>query len=542
MNAYERVMNALSGQPVDRTPVLAILGAYGGRLTGTPLQELYTDANKYVTGQQAIINTFGIDMALAPFDFSVIAEAFGGQVAFFDDQPPNMKRPGVPTIAEALTCPLPDPHKTRRLPLVLDATRKLAALYHKTVPVIACLPGPASLPALMLGMETWLDAVLFDEAAAREILKRSGTFWVQWANALLTAGADALIVPEGMATKQITTRTLFFDQLFPHIHACFKQVNSPLVFHHNGGEISHILDLLAHLPNLNGIAIGSKTSLNEAREKVGPDIPLLGNIEALAFPNASPEQIRELANDCLHAGTTAAPFILCTSGGDIPLSTPPENIHALVDAANPVETNRPPATKTDPVWVACSILGTEIKELLRRGEISGDLLLLDSMLHMDPPKLEQTLTDIIEKENRPVILVYGDCCSGMVQLADRPGVTRVAGANCAQMLTGKKRFKELMHRDAFMLLPEWMPRWKEIIEQELGLEGETARDLFRDTRKEIVYLDTGACPVPVKEMEACAAYIGLPVRAEQAELSHLLDALKRAEHESQTNTTHGSLS
>lgn len=534
-------MNALSGQPVDRPPVLAVLGAYGGRLTGTPLPELYTHADKYVAGQQAVIDTFGIDMALAPFDFSVIAEAFGGQVAFFDHQPPNMKRPGIATLAEALTCPLPDPHTTGRLPLILDATRKLSTLYHKTVPVFACLPGPASLPALMLGMETWLDAALFDEAAARAILKRSGTFWVAWANALLAAGADTLIVPEGMATEQITTRDLFFDQFFPHIHACFKQVNGPLVFHHNGGTIGHVLDLLPHLPDLAGIVIGSKTSLSEAREKVGPDLPLLGNIEALAFPNASPEQIHELTTHCLRAGKNTAPFILCTSGGDIPLSTPPENIHALVDAAKSFGTPPQPATKTDPVWVVCGILGAEINELHRRGEIDRDLLLLDSMLHMDPPKLEQTLIDIIEKENRPVILVYGDCCSGMVQLADRPGVTRVAGANCAQMLTGKKRFKELMHRDAFMLLPEWMPRWKEIIEQELGLEGETARDLFRDTRKEIVYLDTGVCPVPAGDIEACAAYIDLPVRTEHVELSHLLNALKRAEHESRTNTTHGSL-
>jgi hypothetical protein len=36
MNSYERVMNALSGEPVDRPPVLAVLGASGGTLTGSP--------------------------------------------------------------------------------------------------------------------------------------------------------------------------------------------------------------------------------------------------------------------------------------------------------------------------------------------------------------------------------------------------------------------------------------------------------------------------------------------------------------------------
>lgn len=108
MNAYQRVMNSLKGLPVDRPPVLAVLGAYGGKLTGTPLPELYTDADKFVAGQQAVIDTFKIDMVLSTLDFSLIAEAFGGQIVFFDDQPPNMKRPAAANIKEALALPLPD--------------------------------------------------------------------------------------------------------------------------------------------------------------------------------------------------------------------------------------------------------------------------------------------------------------------------------------------------------------------------------------------------------------------------------------------------
>ncbi len=121
MNAYERVMNTLQGRPADRTPVFAVLGAYGGRLTRTGLRELYRDADAYVAGQEAVQQAFGFDMALAPFDFSAVAEAFGGEAAFFDDQPPNMKRPAAQDAAETLALPLPDPLRTGRLPFVLEA-------------------------------------------------------------------------------------------------------------------------------------------------------------------------------------------------------------------------------------------------------------------------------------------------------------------------------------------------------------------------------------------------------------------------------------
>lgn len=44
MNSWIRVMHTLAGRPTDRVPVLAVLGAYGGRLTGTDLRTLYSDA------------------------------------------------------------------------------------------------------------------------------------------------------------------------------------------------------------------------------------------------------------------------------------------------------------------------------------------------------------------------------------------------------------------------------------------------------------------------------------------------------------------
>ena len=526
MNSYERVMNTLQGRPVDRPPALAILGFYGATLTQTPIEEIYNDADLYIAAQQTVIDTFGIDMVLAPFELSILAEAFKGDEAFFSNQAPNMKRPPAANIDEALCLPLPDPYTTGRLPFILETTRKLAGIYKQTVPLFSVLPGPAILPALILGMEGWMNVLLFDEPAATRLLEQSGKFWVDWANAQFEAGTDVLVVTEGMAAATISTRELFEEKCLPHIRACFAEVNGPIIFHHTGGPINHIIDLLPSLPNLLAIAVSSQDDLFDAREKLGPGIPLLGNIDNLSFRAVSADEIRTQATACLKAGEKIGHFVLCNSGADLPIDTPPENIHAVVEASKQFATG----TSAKTLWVACSVLGAEVKELHRRGEIGGELLMLNSMLHMDPMKLERTLTNVIEKENRPIILIYGDCCPSMRQLANRPNVSRVQSTNCCQLLLGKKRFKELMHAEAFILLPEWTPRWKEIIEQELGLHGEVAMALFKDTRQELVYLDTGVIPVPEKDLADCAAYTGLPVRIETPGLSHLQDALKTAEN------------
>lgn len=185
-------------------------------------------------------------------------------------------------------------------------------------------------------------------------------------------------------------------------------------------------------------------------------------------------------------------------------------------------------------WLSCGVLRGEMQALHRGGRLGGSLLFLDSMLHMHPgnleTQLETTLKQSVSKGGR-LVLVYGDCCSLMLDLVRQYQVGRVHAINCAQMLLGRARYHELMLAQSFILLPEWALRWQEIMQAELGLSPTVARDLMRENRKELVYLDTGLRPVPQAELEGCAAYSGLPWRVEQVTLDHLLALLREAEVE-----------
>ena len=191
------------------------------------------------------------------------------------------------------------------------------------------------------------------------------------------------------------------------------------------------------------------------------------------------------------------------------------------------------------VWICCGVLQAELKHLHDSGRIDGEIMTLDSMLHMDPHKLESALTGELERlrhNDLHGVLVYGDCCSGMLDLVKKFNMGRVNAINCPQMLLGRARYRELMHDQAFMFLPEWAIRWKEIFECELGLNRNVARDFMRDNRREIVYLDTGLAELPLRAMEECSAYTGLPWRSEEVKLDNLLSlllearALARASH------------
>ncbi len=333
MHAYQRLMNTLLGQPVDRVPVLAVLGAYGGKLTNTDLTTLYRDPAAWVAGQQAAQDTFGFDLVMPPFDYSAIAEAFGGTVAWFDNQPPNMKRPAVDNAQAALKLPLPDPARNGRLPAILDSTRMLAAQYKETVPIIGVVPGPAILPSLVIGMGPWMETILFDRPTAQKLLEQTGPFFVAWCTALLQAGVDCLVVTEGLAAAEIAPRSLFAELALPHLRSTFAQVPGPKVMHQTGGSINHVIDLLPGLDGLVAVAVGSRDDLSQARVLAGPALNLIGNLDNLAFPALSAQDLYHKAMDCLHSAAPAGHYILANAGADIALTTPPENLHALLAAS-----------------------------------------------------------------------------------------------------------------------------------------------------------------------------------------------------------------
>ncbi|MBU5615309.1 DUF1638 domain-containing protein [Geomonas azotofigens] len=184
------------------------------------------------------------------------------------------------------------------------------------------------------------------------------------------------------------------------------------------------------------------------------------------------------------------------------------------------------------VWLACGVLREELTRLRRDGRIAGELVFLDSLLHMNPPLLESTLNDELLRRRAGgdrLVLVYGDCCAGMLDLARNFGAGRVKAINCAQLLLGRERYRELMREEAFLVLPEWAERWEEVMASALGPDPAAARALLTEHRAVLVYLDTGLVPVPARQMEAFSAYSGLPWRVEVIGLETALAGLLEAE-------------
>lgn len=165
------------------------------------------------------------------------------------------------------------------------------------------------------------------------------------------------------------------------------------------------------------------------------------------------------------------------------------------------------------VCLACSIFEGVLSEVIPTDGGACEVQILDSMLHVRVDELEEELNARIDEAleaNRRVLLLYGDCHPNMSKMISRPGVVRVPGVNCIEMLIGHEDYSRQLAEGAFFLMPGWVDRWQEIFENELGLKHEASREMLTEMINKLVYLDSGEMPLPKDELDKVSKYVGAP--------------------------------
>lgn len=191
----------------------------------------------------------------------------------------------------------------------------------------------------------------------------------------------------------------------------------------------------------------------------------------------------------------------------------------------------PPGIRVSRVRVlSCGILREELKALPTALLERLDIMTLDSILHMRPRDLESGLHGLLDSDpGVPAILVFGDCSPGMREICERPGLIRIPGVNCCEIVLGRERYRSLRRQGVFLFMPEWAARWREVFESELGFRSsDLARGFMTDSMKALAYVDTGVVPVPYSVLVEIETFFGMPVRIEAAGLGNLESALREA--------------
>ena len=333
MNGMERVMAAMNGRPANRRAVSLVLSLYGARLTKCPLKLYYTDPAAYARGQSAVYNTFKPDILFAPFALPFEGEAFGSRVRYFEDQPPNLASPAINSADEIGRLCVPDIEDHPKLNFFRESIRLMAKEHGRDVPIAAIVLDPIGLSAMIMGLDGWLNTLLFDGEGVKRMLNLVIPYFADRANALLEEGASFIVIPGAVANPMIVSRSIVETTALSVLREAYALVNGPIVMHSGGAPLAPFIDMFTGLPNVAGFVLNGGDNLVRARDAAGRKALLIGNVDGPTLSKRSPEAIRSECMDVLLNRENDPCFILGTSGADIAYDTPPENIHAFLNAA-----------------------------------------------------------------------------------------------------------------------------------------------------------------------------------------------------------------
>ena len=332
MNSLERVLAALQDQPADRPAFFINASLYGARLTGASLEDHYTRAEVYAEGQTAVRETFSPDLLISPFFVPSIGEAFGSPWRARPTQAPNVVEFVARSAEEMLKLPLPDVDSHPRLLYLREIIQILTKRYAGEVPIFGVLVSPADIPPLVIGIEAWLDALLFQPEIAKALLDRLTPFFLDLGKAMLSDGATGLALTCNLANRFIVTEQISDTLTLPNLSKALAEIPGPVIFHHGGCPLLGQLGRFKGLPNVVAYFLDVGEDLGAARKVLGPGPIVMGNLNGPGLLHLKPDEVQSLCERAFAQRGEDRQFILSTCSADIQIDTPPESIAAITEA------------------------------------------------------------------------------------------------------------------------------------------------------------------------------------------------------------------
>jgi uroporphyrinogen decarboxylase len=333
----ERVGAVLQHKLPDCVPVFPVLLMQGAEEMGLDLQTYFSRGDYLAEGQLRLLDKFGHDCV---FGFPHVVEditAFGAEIVYYRNGPPSPGSMRIESYSDLDTLIVPDPYETPMLVETLKAIELLAREVGGTVPVIGACIAPFSLPSMLMGTEAWMELLFFEEESLRQdvmayFLDITTKFCARWANAQLKAGANVVVLADGMASASVLNRQQFIDLALPVVKTIVPKINGTVI-HEGVGNLNPMLDLLPDT-GVVGVMLTCDDDLAQAKTMVGDQVTLIGNLNNIELLRWTPEQMAAYAGAALKAAAPGGGFILGAQGPEIPLGVSDEVIHAMVQAGH----------------------------------------------------------------------------------------------------------------------------------------------------------------------------------------------------------------
>ncbi len=329
----ERVLTAVSHKEPDRVPLLLLLSIYGARERQMTGKEYFSKPETVIETQLMMLKKYRND-CLYTFTYAAAeVEAFGSEVIFYNDGPPNAGEPIIRKPEQINNLSVPEIEKCKSLMNVLEITEALKNRVGDTVPIIGVVMSPFSLPVMQLGFEKYLELLYFKPEQFDKLMNINKEFCVKWANAQLKAGATAICYFDPLASPTIIEHKTYLNKGNPIACEVISRINGATAIHLASGSVLPVLDDIIKTKTAI-VGISPTEDLTLIKKAARNRITLLGNLNGIDMINWNSEiterHVKEVISKAGHGGG----LLLSDCHGEIPYQVSEEVLTAVSEAVN----------------------------------------------------------------------------------------------------------------------------------------------------------------------------------------------------------------
>ena len=333
MTSMERVLSTLSQKEPDRVPLFLLLTMHGAKELGLNIKTYFSKAEYVVEGQLKMLKKFKND-CLYPFFYAPLEiEAFGGEVIYTDDGPPNSGTPVISDIEKIATIQPPTVAGSKMLHRVLHTIEKLKEKVKDRVPIIAVVMSPFSLPVMQLGFDRYFDILHTRKDLFEKLMQVNEIFCVDWANAQLKAGATAICYFDPVSSTTIIPKEMYAETGKKIAKSTISKIKGPTATHFASGQCLPIIDEVAQTGTAI-VGVSSQEDLSELKKACNNKLTILGNLNGIEMRRWTTDEAYKHVCNTIQKAANGGGFILSDNHGEIPYQVKEDVLLAISEAVN----------------------------------------------------------------------------------------------------------------------------------------------------------------------------------------------------------------
>ncbi len=277
----ERVLRLLRKEPIDTMPFFSGMGMVvmpGIEKAGIKFASVHTDAEKMAQSAIWSARLMGFDCVVIPYDMTMESEAMGNAISLYEDSE-DILYPTIPekmwSTMEEVVIPdnIEELGRLAMLPKVIEIIKKEAP----ELPIGCWQLGPFTQAGQILELDLILKGIFKQKDMVAALLDNLTDMIINIGKMLQAAGCDYITLREpGVAADLLSPRT-FKEFIKPRLTRILEAWESPKILHICGST-----DPLIEMMNecgADGLSVDIKCNIAEARQKLGNDVLLMGNVD-----------------------------------------------------------------------------------------------------------------------------------------------------------------------------------------------------------------------------------------------------------------------